>query len=201
MRRILTSVFCVALLVSCGGGGGDLTPLSSNATILAFGDSLTFGTGVHKNESYPSVLAERIGRTVINAGIPGEVSAKGLNRLPSLLKQHDPELVVLIHGGNDLLRRQSRSAAAGNLESMIGLAREHGADVVMLGVPQPGLVLSVAPFYEEVAEKMQVPFDGDAIPDILQYPANKSDAVHPNEKGYAMMAEAVIELLEDNGAL
>ena len=175
--------------------------LSSEATILAFGDSLTYGTGASRSSSYPSVLEELSGRRVVNAGIPGEVSSAGLARLPAVLDEHNPDLMVLIHGGNDMLRRQNLRSAASNLEAMIEVARSRDVGVVMVGVPKPGLILSPAPFYEEVATRTGTPIDADAIADVLQYPANKSDAVHPNADGYRQLAEAVFDLLQDAGAL
>ncbi len=196
----LSILFGAILLAACGSDQ-TLRPLAADAVILAFGDSLTFGTGAGRSESYPSVLGNLTGRTVVNAGVPGEVSAKGLTRLPGLLERHQPDLVVLIHGGNDMLRRQSRSGTADNLRRMIALARESGADVVLLGVPAPGLILSTASFYEEVAESTGTPIDSNALADVLQYPSNKSDPVHPNGKGYRMLAEAVRALLAENGAL
>lgn len=199
MRRLLLTL-SVFLLASCGGEP-PLSPVPRDATILAFGDSLTYGTGASRSSSYPTVLARLTGFTVINAGIPGEVTSAGLERLPGLLEEHQPDLVVLIHGGNDMLRRRSRAAASQNLEAMIAEVRKQGGQVVMLGVPQPGLILSTAEFYEQVAETTGTPIDSDALADILQYATNKSDQVHPNAAGYQMLAEAVYELLEDSGAL
>ncbi len=194
-------IACLILAMSGCGGDKALSPLSKDAVILAFGDSLTFGTGATPSTSYPAVLAQKTGLQVINAGVPGEVSAAGLQRLPRLLQQHQPDLLVLIHGGNDLLRRQSRTKAASNLEAMIAMARSKGVQVVMVGVPKPGLILSVAEFYEQVADKTDTPIEPDAIADILQYPSNKADAVHPNAAGYRMLAEAVYDLLVDQGAI
>ena len=201
--RIASGTVTLIALVLLGACGSDqaLRPLATDAVILAFGDSLTFGTGAGRNESYPSVLGRMIGRTVVNAGVPGEVTATGLSRLPGLLQQHQPDLVVLIHGGNDMLRRQNRSHAADNLRSMIGLARDSGADVVLLGVPQPGLILRTATFYTDVAESTGTPLDGDVLADILQYTSNKSDPVQPNSRGCRMLAEAVRDLLADHDAL
>lgn len=200
MLRTFRVGLVILLLAGCGGSQ-QLSPLPRDAVILAFGDSLTYGTGASRSSSYPSVLAQMTGYKVINAGVPGEVTAVGLQRLPGMLEAHDPDLVVLIHGGNDMLRRQNRAAAAKNIEAMIALIRERNAQVVMLGVPQPGLILSTADFYEQVAESTATPIDADALADILQYASNKSDTVHPNASGYRMLAEAVHELLEDNGAL
>jgi lysophospholipase L1-like esterase len=129
------------------------------------------------------------------------LTAKGLERLPGLLDKHQPDLLILIHGGNDMLRKKSLQKATDNLRQMIALSRNRGIPVVMMAVPNPTLVLSPADFYEELASEMSVPIEIDAIADILQYPSNKSDAVHPNAKGYRMMAESLQDLLSSTGAL
>lgn len=201
MRLILASIFLALNLSGCGGGQPQIDPIPEDGTILAFGDSLTHGSGVNKEQSYPSQLARLINRKVINAGIPGELSADGLKRLPGLLDQHQPRLMILIHGGNDMLRKKNLNKAADNLRAMIREARNRNIAVVMMAVPNPTLILSPAGFYEVVADELNVPIEVDAISDILQYPGNKSDAIHPNEKGYRMMAERLKTLLQDANAL
>lgn len=178
-----------------------LAPLSGDAVIVAFGDSLTYGTGAEGADSYPAQLQILTGRKVINAGIPGEITKAGLTRLPGVLDDNNPALLVLIHGGNDLLRRLNIAQTRSNLDKMIGLARDRGIDVVLLAVPSPGILLSPASMYGTLAEATGTPIDEDALAEILQYPANKSDAIHPNAKGYRIMAERVYALLQENGAL
>lgn len=199
-RRFLTLLLTCSLLIGCGNDFS-LSPIGSSDLILAFGDSLTRGTGTKLENSYPAVLERNTGVRVINAGIPGEVTARGLERLPGLLETHQPDLVVLTHGGNDILRRKSSSAARNNLEKMILLIRASGADVVMLGVPQFGLFPSAAPWYGELADLHDVPYDGDIIPDLQTSPRHKSDPIHFNAEGYRLMAEAVETLLREHGAL
>ncbi len=199
MKHLLLLI-TVLPLVSCSDPG-KLRPLSGNAVVLAFGDSLTYGTGTTRNRSYPSQLESMIGRKVVNAGVPGEVTKDGLARLPGLLQEHDPELVILIHGGNDMLRRRNLTQAANNIKAMIAIAEEQGIQVVMLAVPNPSLILSPAQFYETVANDTGVVTDMDIISDVLQYPSNKSDRVHPNATGYRIMAEGIRELLQDEGAI
>lgn len=179
-----------------------LRSLAEDAVILAFGDSLTYGTGAdHLTESYPAVLSALSGRTVINAGVPGEISREGLARIEALLQQHQPQLVLLCHGGNDLIRQLSETELKQNLTQMIHVIREQGAEVVMLSVPKPGLFLKAAPVYQEVAQTLQVPIENSIIPDIESETSLKSDPIHPNADGYRMLAERVHELLNQSGAL
>jgi len=197
---ILLVVFSL-VIGGCADRSAGLTPLAEDAVILAFGDSLTHGTGVKREHSYPTVLQRLTGRKVINAGVPGEVTATGVKRLLDLLTKYQPDLLIIIHGGNDMLRKKNLDMATNNLKTMILMAQERNVQVVMMAVPNPTLILSPAEFYEELANNMGVPIEVDAISDILQYPSNKSDAIHPNEKGYRMMAESLHELLLSKGAL
>ena len=107
-RRVLPAVFLALIVIILTGCSEDeiaLSALPDDAVLLAFGDSLTFGTGAKPPESYPSQLELLTGLTVINAGSPGEVSADGVRRLPRVLDRDEPDLVILCHGGNDYLRR------------------------------------------------------------------------------------------------
>jgi lysophospholipase L1-like esterase len=190
-----------ALLSACGDDPVPLPPLAPDAVILAFGDSLTHGTGARDYQSYPAVLAERTGRRIVNAGVPGEETDKGLRRLPGLLDRHKPDLLIICHGGNDILRKRDPAATEANLREMIRLARERNIPVVMIAVPNLGLFLSPADFYENVAADLQVPIEADILADLLGENRYKSDHVHPNAAGYARLAEAVQALLARHGAL
>jgi lysophospholipase L1-like esterase len=197
--RCAALLLCVSF-VACSRTP-ELQPLSADAVILAFGDSLTYGTGAAKGEDYPSSLEQLTDHRVINAGIPGEVSGAGLKRLPALLRQHRPALVILCHGGNDILRRQDLQLTRENIQRMIDLVRASGAEVVLVGVPQFGLFLSTAPFYTDLAERNGIPIDASALSDILKNPSLKSDQIHPNAAGYRRLAERLAELLAASGAV
>jgi len=206
MRSVMSrwwSWLLLALLLAQVGCGGppELVPLAPDARILAFGDSLTFGTGAPPEQSYPVVLSALIGREVINAGVPGELSADGLARLPELLDEEQPNLLILCHGGNDILRGQDLGATQRNIESMIALARERDIPVVLMGVPARRLFVGTAEFYAEVAEAAKVPFEGEIIAAILSDAKLKSDPVHPNAAGYRRIAEAMHRLLAKTGAV
>lgn len=192
----------LSLLTACGDTSQTSLPsLADDAVILAFGDSLTYGTGAdHETESYPAVLTELSGRTVINAGVPGEVSSEGLARIEELLRQHQPQLVLLCHGGNDLIRKLSEAELKQNLTRMIELIRANGAEVVMLSVPKPGLFLKAAPLYQEVAQALQVPLENKIIPDIESDVSLKSDPIHPNKAGYYELGDGIFRFLQQQGA-
>jgi len=188
------------LLQGCSGGP-ELSPLSAQARILAFGDSLTFGTGSPSGQGYPEVLAELTGLEVINAGVPGETTTQGRQRLPRVLAQHGPDLVVLIHGGNDSLRRQPAQTTRDNLLAMVESIRASGAQVVMLAVPGASLTLAPPDYYAELASATSVPMDDGTLKRLLRSSEYKSDQVHFNAAGYRLLAEAVRDLLRVSGAL
>lgn len=196
-KILLAALF---VLCACSSGPG-LSPLANDAVILAFGDSLTFGTGAGRAESYPAVLQNLSGRRVINAGVTGEMSEAGLERLPGLLDSHRPALLILCHGGNDFLRKKDPGQLERNLERMIQLAKSRGVEVVLLGVPRPGIFLSSDELYARVAASSEVVFIEELIADVLGDNALKSDAVHPNQSGYRVMAQIIHEVLLENGAL
>jgi lysophospholipase L1-like esterase len=189
------------LLSSACSKTPQLSLLPVDVTILAFGDSLTAGTGAGESESYPAVLANLTGRKVVNGGVPGEVSAAGVLRLSELLERERPALLILCHGGNDLLARQNHQLIADNLRTMIRTARERGVAVVLVAVPSPDLMLKPPGLYEEVAGEFQIPVERKALPLILGKSALKSDHIHPNAAGYRLLAEALCKLLKKNGAL
>jgi acyl-CoA thioesterase-1 len=190
-----------ALLGACGDDPVALPRLGPDAVVLAFGDSLTHGTGARDYESYPAVLGRRTGRTVINAGIPGEETDKGLRRLPRLLDRYQPDLLILCHGGNDILRKRDAAVTEANIREMIRMSRERNIPVVMIAVPNVGLFLSPADFYATIAEDLKIPIEDDILATLLGDNRYKSDHVHPNASGYARLAEAMQTLLAAHGAL
>lgn len=187
------------LLAACGAS--KLEPLAPGDRILAFGDSLTAGIGAATQHSYPTVLAQLSGLDVVNAGISGETTEEGLQRLPGELERVAPALLVLTEGGNDILRNVSSRIIKENLRAMIEHANRRGIPVVLIGVPQKNLFSSVAPLYRELAEEYALVFDDTLLSDLLRTPRYKADMVHFNERGYRAMAEGIYALLEDNGAI
>ena len=199
-RRAFAAGLAAIALAGCGGGA-KLPKLAPDAVVLAFGDSLTHGTGAGAEDSYPAALERAIGRKVVNGGVPGETSAGGLERLPKLLEETRPALLILCHGGNDFLRRLDDAHAARNVRGMIELARAQGVEVVLLATPKPTLPPSVPAFYADLAGDLRVPFEEAVMKTVLTRNDLKSDLVHPNARGYAEIARAIEALLRRSGAL
>lgn len=190
---------CLSLLQGCTEQ--KLTFIPEDGVILAFGDSLTAGVGAASGEDYPAVLAQLSGRNVINAGISGEVTAEGRARFLETISEQKPNLILLLEGGNDILRNHDREQTKENLNAMIEMATDEGVQIVLIGVPEKKLFSGVAPFYEQLAEEHDLVFEGGLIGDLLRKPQYKSDMIHFNGAGYRLVAESLYELLQDNGAL
>lgn len=191
----------IGALAACADKTQPLPALSADATILAFGDSLTHGTGALAHESYPAVLATLGGRNVINAGVPGETTTDGLARLPRVLEETRPDLVILCLGGNDFLRRHEIARTRSNLERMIRMIQADNIPLVLVAVPEPGLLPGSHPMYAEIARQYRLPIENEIMTDVLRDRDLKSDPIHPNAAGYQRIAQALFQLLRKSGAL
>ena len=198
---VVTALLIALLLGGCGEKVPRVAAVGPDEVIVAFGDSLTYGTGAAESESYPVVLAQLIGRRVVRAGVPGEVTAQGLVRLPQVIEEHQPALVIVCLGGNDMLRKLDEAQIRSNLRQIIRTLRDRGIAVVLVGVPKPALLTSAAAFYGELAKEHRIPYEGKILNHIMHQLDLRSDAIHPNAKGYRRMAEAIAELLREAGAI
>jgi len=203
MSRTTLSAIIVVLVISItvyikeSRDNYDYIQLKDDSVILTFGDSLTYGFGVSGEFSYPSQLQNKTGLKVINAGVNGEVSSEGLQRLPSYLEQK-PDFVILCHGANDLLQHLSSSELKSNLLKMIELIKQSGAQVMLVGVPDFSLLgFDTDEVYVEVADETGILLENDILTHIELRRTLKSDYVHPNEKGYELMADAFLDIMKN----
>ena len=203
-RGLLAACAGAALLAACGRKQR-LAALSTDSTVLALGDSLTFGTGASPETSYPAVLAGLTGWNVVNAGVPGDTSAGALARLPELLQQHQPRLVLVSIGGNDLLRRMALSDLRDHVRAIFNKARDAGAQVVLVAIPEANAMAAAArslgdhPLYAELAGELKVPLYAGGWAKVLSDPALRSDAIHANARGYEAFANGLWEWLRGLG--
>ena len=167
--------------------------------ILAFGDSITFGNGVTAQESYPAQLQKISKQYVINAGLPGENSTEALQRLKRVLQREKGiDIMILCHGANDILHNKSKSILANNIQKMIETAQKRGIKVLLIGVVNFNFQdLQTLPLYKDLATKYHTAYNGEILKHIEADPQLKSDPIHPNAKGYAKMAKAIFDSLNE----
>ena len=183
-------------LAGCGRSQGKAQPVPAGSTVLALGDSLTYGTGASAETSYPTVLAELTGWNVVNAGVPGDTSAQALARLQALLAEHRPKLVIVSIGGNDFLRKLPESDTRANVHAACKLALESGAQVLLVAVPRATVAAALGQMtdhalYAEVAKDLNIPLQREGWGEVLAQAELRSDQVHANAKGYAQFARSV----------
>ena len=194
-------------LAACGNDEPQLIAIPAGATVLALGDSITYGYGANPQTSYPAVLAQITGWNVINAGVSGDTTEGALKRLPGLLQQYAPKLVLTSIGGNDFLRRVPEATTRSNLIAICRQIKDSGAQNMLIAVPKPSLVgasvgsLSDHPMYAEVAREMNIPLQKGGWADVLSDASLRSDQIHANARGYARFAELLAVSLRETGLL
>ena len=204
MFRFFWIWVAIFLLASCGNEVKE-EAFPEGSVVLALGDSLTAGAGVTLQQAWPALLAERTGWVVINGGMNGDKSDDALKRLPALLKAHDPVLVLVTLGGNDMLRRIPEQETVSNLGEVIELVQEHGAEPVLLATPKPSLAravfqnLSAPEFYRAVADQYQVHLIENAVAEVISDPQLKGDPLHPNAEGHELLSSKIFNALQEKG--
>jgi len=158
------------------------------AQVVAFGDSLTYGTGAPKGEDYPSQLAKLMDVAIVNKGVPGDTSARALQRLEDVLVLN-PRIVFITLGGNDLKNGVSKTQAFANLEQIIVRLQDAGALVVVGGIDLPLFGKGFDEAYEVLAIKTGALLVPNVFENIMGDSRLMSDRIHPNDKGYSIMAQ------------
>jgi lysophospholipase L1-like esterase len=211
LHRALAAALAIggaAALAACGRGETPRgTAVPPGATVLALGDSLTAGTGATAETAFPARLAAATGWNLVNAGVPGHTAAQALERLPALLAEHRPALVIVSIGGNDLLRRMDEGALREQLRRILVLVREAGAQGVLVAVPRPTVAarltgsLADHPLYAEVAKEAGVPLHAEGWSRVLGDAALRSDEIHANAAGHEVFSRGLVKALREAGLL
>ncbi|WP_423460506.1 GDSL-type esterase/lipase family protein [Ottowia sp. VDI28] len=207
-RHLLGLLSATALLAACSKQRAPKTQaVASGSTVLALGDSLTSGVGADAATAYPSVLHELTGWEVVNGGVSGDTSSQALARLPALLSEHQPALVIVSIGGNDFLRQMSAASAKENIRQICSAITASGAQAMLVSVPQFSLLaastgkLTDHPLYAELADELKLPLHANGWIQVLADASLRSDQVHANAKGYRLFAEGLAEQLRTSGLL
>lgn len=204
-RAVMMAFAAGAMLAACSRKKKPLPAIPPGSRVLAFGDSVTHGTGAGPGDDWPTLLAERAGWQLINAGIPGDTAEAARHRIDAALQEHRPALVIVELGGNDFLRRRPSAAVKEDLRDIIRRVRSSGAQTVLVAVPELSLLGIMArrpadsPIYRELAAEEAVPVIDDIFSDILARPELCADQIHPNAQGYREMASGIYAALLKSG--
>jgi acyl-CoA thioesterase-1 len=201
-RRAL--LYAGALMAAgCGRKPPAGSALPPDSVVLALGDSITHGSGADPAAAYPAQLAALTGWRVVNGGVSGDTAAQALERLPALLAEHRPALVIVSLGGNDFLRRLAATDTEAALRQVVALSREAGAQVLLVGVPQPRLTAAIGaglsdhPLYQRLADELALPLHAGGWARVLGDEKLKSDQIHANAEGYRVFAEGLAATLRE----
>ncbi len=167
-----------------------------NEKIVAFGDSLVFGTGATKGGDFVSLVGRRLQRPVVNLGVPGDTTADGLVRADDVIAE-DPGVVLLLLGGNDYLRRIEKETTEANLAKLMRMFQDRGAVVVLLGVRGGILIDGRDDMYRALAEEYGAVYVEDVLDGIFGDATLMYDGIHPNDAGYAIIAERLVAVFEE----
>lgn len=190
-------VFVLGLLWYFFSSQGDITNYPpKNQTIVAFGDSLVFGQGATEGKDFVTLLSAKLGRVIINLGVSGNTTADGLLRAHEVLEE-DPGVVILLLGGNDYLRKIPEAETRQNLGMLIETFQRNGSVVVLLGVRGGILQDGRGGMYEDLSKKYGTVYVSDVLDGVFLKPELMSDGIHPNDKGYAIIAERLFEVFKD----
>jgi lysophospholipase L1-like esterase len=170
---------------------------TAGENIIAFGDSLVSGRGATPGHDFVSVLSRRTGLAILNAGRSGDTTQSALERLDRDVLAWSPRIVIVLLGGNDYLRRVPRDETFRNLETIVMRIRRQGAAVVLAGVDVGLFADQYGERYEALARRASAGLVPDVLDGIVGHADRTSDAIHPNDRGYEMIADRLEPVLRD----
>ena len=202
----MTTVVLAAAIVISGCSSGNKSNqsiLPAGSTVIALGDSLTYGYGASPENAYPMVLAELSQWKVINAGVNGDTSAAVLARIEDITAQN-PDLVLIGVGGNDVLQRVQSESTTVNITMTINKLKSANIPVVLIAQPHfsASSLFGKAtdnPIYQNIANSEDVPLYANGWSKVLSNDSLKSDQIHANIAGYRQFAEGLYDYLQEEG--
>jgi acyl-CoA thioesterase-1 len=169
---------------------------SGNRNIIAFGDSLVQGFGVAPLDSMVAELSRLIKAPIRNAGVAGDTTERALKRLDTDVLVHDPQVVIVLLGGNDILQGVRATNTLDNVRTIVSRIQESGAVVILCGVQGGVFTDALADGFRSIASEMRAAYVPNIVRGIIGNPFLSSDAVHPNAEGYRIMAERILPALQ-----
>lgn len=166
----------------------------ANVKVVAFGDSLVEGVGATEGNDFVSVVGRSLGFDIVNKGMRGDTTMMGLARIDEVLNE-EPGVVVLLLGGNDVLRRIPKKTTFENLGTIIERLQSGGAVVLLLGVQGGVLGDGYEADYRALAKKYKTAYISNVLEGLVGRTEYMSDGIHPNDVGYARIALRVTPVL------
>jgi len=163
--------------------------------IVFLGDSLVQGTGATAGNDLPALLSRAVGKTVENFGVSGDTTALGLARLDSVIAR-EPSVAIVLLGGNDYLRKVPIDETFANLRTIINRLQGSGAVVLLVGIRGGLLSDAFDERFSDLADETGSAHVPDALRGLVADGRYMSDAIHPNDAGYARLAERIRPTLE-----
>jgi acyl-CoA thioesterase-1 len=170
---------------------------TTGTSIIAFGDSLVSGAGATAGNDFVSVLSRRLGTPIINAGRGGDTTRTALARLDEDVLARNPRIVIVLLGGNDFLRRVPKKETFANLGMIVERIRARGAAVVLLAIDVGVIRDPYAEEYEALARRTSAALVPDVLDEIIDKQQHMADGIHPNNRGYRIVADRVEPVLRD----
>lgn len=209
MRTLRSPWVLALLLVGCAGGWWMLRdpsiddyPITNAApqgsNIIVLGDSLTAGVGAGKGQGYVDELSRRMNVPILNRGRPGDTTSDALQRLGPDVLSHNPRIVILLLGGNDILRKHPIDQTFANLRTMIQKIQDKGALVILVGIASPMSGRYTSEF-AKLARETGCPHIPEILTGIMGKDELMSDPIHPNANGYRVIADRIEPVLRKHG--
>lgn len=169
---------------------------SGNRNIIALGDSLVQGFGAAPEDSMVATLSRLIKSPIRNAGVAGDTTERALKRLEQDVLVHDPQVVIVLLGGNDVLQGVRKTNTVSNLRAIVSRIQESGAVVILVGVQGGVFTDTLAGDFRTIASETRGAYVPNILRGIIGHPFLSSDSVHPNAEGYRIMAERILPALQ-----
>ena len=189
-------VMSVAAADGCGGAVPPSGRPTSGTAIIAFGDSLVAGNGTSARGDFVSVLSTRIGVPIINAGRSGDTTGAALGRLQGDVLARDPRVVIVLLGGNDLLRGVPQAQRLANITQIVERIRGAGAAVILVGLTDT-LINPFGASLEDLADRTDATFVPGILDGVLGRHDLMADGIHPNNAGHRLMADRIEPALRE----
>ena len=195
-KSLAFTIILPVLLIGCSKTPNIKNLDSRGTNIICLGDSLTEGVGTEPGRDYPSVLSEYLGRKVINAGVSGDTTRDVLKRIKNDVLEQNPKMVIVLLGGNDFLQKLPEEETFRNLEKIVDLIQSANSAVTLIEVKTGLLNDPYLNGFKNLARKKRTLLIPNILKGIIGNPDLMSDSIHPNARGYAVMAKKIYKRIK-----